>query len=283
MQVKFIFLLLLPSAVSLADVNMKDASYIHSASEIGPPIFRKTYNSRSLFIGTFGFGWCAEFERTLSPIDGVRRHCGQTSRPVARKKSDSWDLILSDGSLEIYDFQGRLKALKSPGSPPAILSYRNDSKLESISVRGEKFIFTYDSKTGAIQSINSSRKSVAYAFSGRDLAGFKASGKEAVSFRYDGFHNLVEARTASGKFEKIKYADRTDEIKSIQASNGCSEEFKFEKRSDTELRASAQRTCPFAVPQIKYFLFIARKAPQGSLALKQVKLAGGQNETSALP
>lgn len=56
------------SSVSFALIDMKDANYVETWTDIdlgGPGYVLKverTYNSRSIYDGIFGFGWCSDFE-----------------------------------------------------------------------------------------------------------------------------------------------------------------------------------------------------------------------------
>lgn len=59
------------SLPAMAIVDMKNANYAHSFTDIEVPgtgydlKVERTYNSRSLFNGIFGFGWCSDWETSL--------------------------------------------------------------------------------------------------------------------------------------------------------------------------------------------------------------------------
>lgn len=80
----FILLLGLPS-LSYAIVDMKSANYSESWTDLIVPGIgydlrvNRTYNSRSLFNGIFGFGWCSDFETKIevTPESNVKlTECG---------------------------------------------------------------------------------------------------------------------------------------------------------------------------------------------------------------
>ncbi len=61
----------LAASISLAVVDMKNANYADTWLDLTVPgtgfdlKVQRTYNSRSIFNGIFGFGWCSDFETTL--------------------------------------------------------------------------------------------------------------------------------------------------------------------------------------------------------------------------
>lgn len=71
MRLLFGILALSFSLPATAIVDMKNANYAHSFTDIEVPgtgydlKVERTYNSRSLFNGVFGFGWCSEWETSL--------------------------------------------------------------------------------------------------------------------------------------------------------------------------------------------------------------------------
>lgn len=66
-----VLILSIYTAHSFAIVDMKNANYSETWTDIDVPgsgysmKVTRTYNSRSLFNGMFGFGWCSDFETTL--------------------------------------------------------------------------------------------------------------------------------------------------------------------------------------------------------------------------
>lgn len=85
--------LLLAPLTSLAVVDMKTANYSQTWTDIEVPSsanqFKlkvdRTYNSRSLFDGMFGFGWCSDFETRLdiTPEGNIRLvECGSGQETV---------------------------------------------------------------------------------------------------------------------------------------------------------------------------------------------------------
>src|ERR1041384_2660831 len=82
-------LLVVPSAFAIVD--MKSANYSESWTDLTVPgvgydlRVNRTYNSRSLFNGIFGFGWCSDYETRIevTPESNVRlTECGGGSEVI---------------------------------------------------------------------------------------------------------------------------------------------------------------------------------------------------------
>src|SRR5271163_2736081 len=71
MRVLLLGLIVLFSFSSHAIVDMKSANYSESWTDLIVPgvgydlRINRTYNSRSLFNGVFGFGWCSDYETKI--------------------------------------------------------------------------------------------------------------------------------------------------------------------------------------------------------------------------
>ncbi len=103
MKLRYLFLTLLFSLKSYAVVDMKNANYSNTWVDLkvngsGYDLkLERTYNSRTLFNGMFGFGWCSNFETSLDiTAEGNLKvkECGAGSevlfsaREVSRKDVD---------------------------------------------------------------------------------------------------------------------------------------------------------------------------------------------------
>lgn len=111
MKLRYIFYILFFSAKSFAVVDMKNANYSNTWTDIkvngaGYDLkLERTYNSRTLFNGMFGFGWCSNFETSLDiTAEGNLKvkECGAgaevlfSARELSRKDVDrTVDLIIS--------------------------------------------------------------------------------------------------------------------------------------------------------------------------------------------
>ena len=82
---KYILLIIIFPSISYSSVDMRLANYFDSWTDLEIPgtgynlRVTRTYNSRSLFNGMFGFGWCSAFETKFeTQVDGSikLKECG---------------------------------------------------------------------------------------------------------------------------------------------------------------------------------------------------------------
>lgn len=95
MKIVLIFATLITASISHAFVDMRNANYSETWLDINvegasiPLRVQRAYNSRSLFNGIFGFGWCSEIETSLelTAEGNIRiRECGDGAELVYRPK-----------------------------------------------------------------------------------------------------------------------------------------------------------------------------------------------------
>lgn len=139
------------SVPAFAIVDMKNANYAHTWTDIEVPgtgydlKVERTYNSRSLFNGMFGFGWCSTWETSLAvTAEGFLRvtECGAGTQLTYKPKQ--FDAAAVDKTI------GKIMAEvrnRNKGKPESFFSnlekqVRSDEMLrqefeEKLSLRGE--------------------------------------------------------------------------------------------------------------------------------------------------
>lgn len=70
----FVSLFLLSSSTAWADVNLREGSFLTATSEVrvGRFLLTRKYNSRSMTVGAFGFGWQSALDQTLTDPKGLK-------------------------------------------------------------------------------------------------------------------------------------------------------------------------------------------------------------------
>lgn len=130
------------SANAYALVDMKNANYSNSWIDMDVPgsgydlkIIR-TYNSRSLFNGMFGFGWCSDFETSAEvTAEGNLKvkECGGGLEVVFAPR----DLTRADVDKTIATITAKMKAEKKVGVTDAYLKTIGAQMLEDDNLRSE--------------------------------------------------------------------------------------------------------------------------------------------------
>jgi YD repeat-containing protein len=116
-----LLLLLLMPLTSYAIVDMRNANFSDTWTDLIVPgsgydlRVRRTYNSRTLFNGLFGFGWCSDFETTLevtaeSAIKVVE--CGGGMKLTYTRKNHDKDAAKKIDKMILSEVKKRNKSLK---------------------------------------------------------------------------------------------------------------------------------------------------------------------------
>ncbi|MEY4617247.1 MAG: hypothetical protein RJB66_2207 [Pseudomonadota bacterium] len=233
-----------------AIIDMKNANFSTSWTDLIVPgagyemKIQRTYNSRSLFNGIFGFGWCSEFETKLivSPDNTIKVfECGAglettyTSKDYGQKDVEklvqaiiqkvkaegkrSSDYLanlkknlMQDSRLRIrmaldYDLNASVKE--------GALYFANGKEVESIAL-GKEY-YTRQLVDGSYQRFD---------LKGRLIAVYDKNGN-FLKFAYDG-SLLKEINDNNGRRLSLKY-NNNKRLTTISGPSGITVDYKFEK------------------------------------------------------
>ncbi|MNJ93525.1 tRNA nuclease WapA precursor [compost metagenome] len=221
---------LLFSAQAFALVDMKNANYSNTWIDMDVPgsgydlKIVRTYNSRSLFNGMFGFGWCSDFETSMEVTaeGNVKvKECGGglevvfAPREISRKDVDS----------TINRVISKMKAEKKVGLTEASISKLKTQLLEDDSLRSE-----YARQYGVAVSIKEGTKFFA---NGREVEHFVFNKTyytrnlpDGTSQRYNTDGKLTHIYDKNRNFLKFDY-DKTNTIAKIEDNNNRRLVFKY--------------------------------------------------------
>jgi YD repeat-containing protein len=248
-------LLLLASVQAHALVDMKNANYSNTWVDMDVPgsgyamKIVRTYNSRSLFNGMFGFGWCSDFETamTKTPEGNIKvKECGggleinYSPREVGRKEIET----------TISAIITKMKADKKVGQTEAFYKKISDEMLEDDNVRSD-----YARQYGISVPVKEGTKFYA---NGKEVENFVLNKGyytrtlvDGTSQRYNLDGKLTHIYDKNGNFLKFEYdkdqiKDITDnnsrrltfkyypnkKVKAIAGPNGISADYKFANLDD---------------------------------------------------
>jgi len=222
-----IVLVLFYSLHSAAIIDMKNANFSTSWTDLKVPgggyemKILRTYNSRSLFVGIFGYGWCSEFETKLiiSPDNTLKIfECGAGLEITYTTKDY--------GSKDIdYIIQEIIKKVKSEGkrSDEYLASLRKnllqDSRLRI--QMALSYNLTAKAKEGAIYYANGKEVeniTLTKEYYSRQLS-------DGTFQRFDFKGRLIAMHDKNGNFLKLSYDGNL--LKEISDNNGRRLSFKY--------------------------------------------------------
>jgi YD repeat-containing protein len=279
---------------SFAKINYRTGAYETSAvdaeismAESGDGLFfqlRRSYNSRTLHAGAFGFGWCADFEKSLD----LRHHekiylhdCRFSADRVYEKRrpgryvslEDPDDVISvsRDGyqrktrtTLQTFSTHGHLTSLSDLRVDP----HRFTLKILYDGEEGLRALQLPDSSEILVQLDPSRRRILTATQAGKIIARYnydngnlimasttrlRSGAAITTRYRYDDAHNLTAIDRGDEASELITYDTATDTVRHVAESSGCQETvtiasspLKKDRARTVEERIVSKRACPHA-------------------------------------
>ncbi len=277
---------------------MQDASFLHRQNDFSPAFLSRTYNSRSLWNGIFGFGWCADFEKRLDVKSGKIWHCDRETTATTGSKGDSRVFVSKRKREEIYNFRGQLMQIKDSKGLRWDLSYDRQGRLSRIHSAKENYVFVFDhfrlariDRGKGLASMPN--QTVQYRWSGNLLiqTDQNRSGKISSKYRYDDLQNLISIESSAsplripsnaglgGKIQKIEitYFNELDQVRTVRIGE-CQQDFSFQKISPRKFQSVVSTRCPSQIARHQIFTFTARPLKSG-----RWKISGDNHEPSLLP
>lgn len=279
---KLLSLTLLPLTTTLlplfahTEVNMKNGNYyktwvdLEITNQNYTYQLRRTYDSRSLHPGLFGYGWCSDFEKSLEFQRGDKitlRDCKLKVPIKYQKIKNTLYRSLTDPheTLRLKDNSYERKTAHS------LQKYNSNGQLVSLSNhQGFHLRFQYIPESGALHKIliqNFAEIVLKMDARSRLIRSVSTVGSPLITYRYDGANNLTSMTNAwDGKFDydydevhnltRVTYPDSTDEqltydkerdlILNIRTRDLCQDNFQWKQYGPRKLgqyKSSARRTC----------------------------------------
>ncbi|MEN0058711.1 MAG: DUF6531 domain-containing protein [Bdellovibrio sp.] len=218
------------SIQAFALVDMKNANYSNTWIDMEVPgsgydlKIVRTYNSRSLFNGMFGFGWCSDFETSMEKTAEGNlkiKECGGGREVVFSPR----EITKKDVDTTINQVIAKMRAEKKVGVTEASLTVAKNKMIENDAYRSEQAF-----KYGVAVPIKEGTR-------------FLANGKEVENFVFNKTHytrtlpdgsaqrfspegKLTHIYDKNGNFLKFDY-DKNGTITTLQDNNSRRLSFKY--------------------------------------------------------
>jgi YD repeat-containing protein len=285
------------SAETLADINMMNGSLVKSWQDA--PFLKRTYRSRTLYSGYFGYGWCSNLEKQLQTTpngDLILKDCELESEilllktgPKTWKFQDQMQVTkFPNGNLNLRRFShGTLhkSELDQWTFNPAgqmlahntkwLYKYDHQQLQRIRRTDGASWKITWDDDGQRITMISGEQLNLKYNYRQDDLA--SAVTAEKNFYQYDSVHNLTSFRNETGSLaEEIDYDRNKDRVTSQKSFLGCTRIFKYLKISKSHYRTVAEKHCRRKAIETIQYDFWQRALPLGSYVLEKMKVKTSQ-------
>ena len=241
-----------------AEINMKDASYRYSFSDIQG--LRRTYNSRSLYTGYFGFGWCSNFEKSLEINNNKEitvKDCDTDfhfvltdennslktrtfQNPYTKEKilfkSGTYSHYLQNGEIRMFNRLGQLTNIISSNGTNIAFNY-SGKNISSLRTETNYELTFHLNDTNQITKIESSNnESTLYLYEKENLIQSVNSKKQSHLYDYDDMNNMIRLTYPDKTEETIAYNNDQDRVLKINLKNNCTEYYDFYSKDRDQLR-----------------------------------------------
>jgi YD repeat-containing protein len=204
-------------------VDMKNANYADSWIDITLPgagyalRVQRTYNSRSVYNGMFGFGWCSEFETKMEKTPEGRlkvTECG-AGQEIIYSPGSKTDKVALDKTVD--SIVAYYKKTNPAATAPAVETFRDQLKdYADLRIKWAKTagITIPDVKKGQVYSAdNLEVEQMTF-----DGAVYTRSLADGTSQKFDTSGKMTAAYDKSGNFLKLSYTG--DSLKDVTDNNG---------------------------------------------------------------
>lgn len=302
-----ILILTITSQVTQATVNLKDASLIKSWTDIdGSEVktshhITRSYNSRSLSTGRFGFGWCSNLDvdlvvRSESSIEidfctdhqvfSKNKNEWRSQGSVIKKGKNAYVVQRANGEILRFNLTGQLIEVRSAVTQFHLI-YSSGSLVALSDRRNRLLHILSDSTSGRISQIKDGSRTLDYVYSDTDLVEVRYRDQSTppksrpatwfTQFHYDTEHNLIRLHHADGTRERFEYDSARDRLIGSVRRDGCRESYHYQIKTSENFVSSAFETCGDRERLLSQIEFFFQTNAAGESSLERIRtIAGGK-------
>ncbi|MFD9900284.1 DUF6531 domain-containing protein [Mesorhizobium sp. NPDC059025] len=247
-----------PPKAGNAMVDTRNANYYESWTDVteklGVDVVR-TYNSRSLFDGMFGFGWCSDFETSVYLNDqgsyqlsfcgaglsvefaprqlGEARGRVQTAEDGSTLEIENQQFLYrsADGKKTFhFDRMGQLSAIETPGFGTVRIVRRYGMIAEVFDWEGRVYRFSTNSARKVVRIRTPDGLQIEYLHNQNgELTSVKNVWNNVYTYSYNDLKNLVRATWPDATFIEIEYNREKDWVIGFVDRDQCKETYEYKK------------------------------------------------------
>lgn len=290
-------LILLPQ-LGFSTVDLKTGSFSETAIDFIHDSFRleRKYQSRSLFNGLFGFGWCSNLDiqlKVLSKNEVVLQDCtgdqvyrGDSPSPVLKSQKDSIEKVakgnlyrrtLPDNTIQIFSERGRLLKWGK-----LEFHYSEEGHLQSLRIQ-EGPLLTFAMANKKIAQVNIAGKSLVYSYDNNNLKEAGNFWNQRTFYRYDEFHNLLRIDYSNAQFVSLYYESQSDRLIRQVGRDGCTDHFDYTLMPDNPKAhyvTKWKRSCAGTLIRDLTYDFQFKKTVAGRSYLAELRIFAARSPAS---
>jgi len=242
-----------PSTTQSDPVNLSSGNMFRTATDLivvarGIPIaLTRTYNSRSVYNGPFGYGWTFSYGEMLIPngdgsityreADGTEHLFaasgdGFVSPPgkhlTLASSGSGWTLRFKDGMQFTFDARGLLVAQTDLNSNSITINRDAAGNVSSVADASSRIVLTFTYGGGKITRVEDlAHRAVTYTYSGDNLTAVTDTAGKTWAMDYDLAHNMTGYTDPLGNKQSYDY-DADDRLMRHTDATGAEEYFEYD-------------------------------------------------------
>ncbi len=242
-----------PSTTQSDPVNLSSGNMYRSVSDIflvarGIHVtVNRTYNSRSVFNGPFGYGWTFNYGETLTTnsdgsvayreADGTEHrfalqggaYVSPAGKHIALTQSGAgWTMRFKDGTRFVFNADGLLASQSDLNGNTVTINHDGSGNLTTVVDASGRTVLTFAYAGGKISQVTDvGGRIVTYAYTGNDLTTVVDTAGKNWTFGYDIRHNMISLSDPVGHTQRYDY-DADDRIMRHTDAAGAEEFFHYD-------------------------------------------------------
>lgn len=242
-----------PSTIQSDPVNMASGNMYRTATDITIParglpiVLMRTYNSRSVHDGAYGYGWTFNYgERLLANPDGsvTYQEADGSEHTFTRDGSayvappgkhvqltasgTGWTMRLANGIRFVFDSRGLLVQQIDLNDNTVTINHDQAGLPTTVVDAGGRTVLTFTTLNGRITRVTDlGGRTVSYVYDGNDLISTTDTAGKIWTFDYDLAHNMTRAADPLGNAQSYDY-DNEDRLFHHVDAAGAEEFFHYD-------------------------------------------------------
>jgi hypothetical protein len=252
---------------SHAAVNLRTAGLIKTFQD--PAVgMQRTYNSRSLYRGVFGFGWCSDMEARVLR-EGNRVKLVLCDREIPVRVVDNQRLQTADGRTFVFLKDGSLGGFGTTREDFRIERDTRGRPMSLIAMGGYRFDIAWSAEGDRIVSLTpKDGKTLRFNYAGPNLVSVTWGSRRLFAYDYDQLNNLTAIEYIDGARDQVDYDPERDWVVRIRHRDTCVDDFEYVTLTPgnyDRFKATARRTCGRIVQKSVDRIFGRNDGPGGTL------------------
>lgn len=246
--------------IAYGEFKIQHQEHLTTQSEI-----TRSYSSRSLHKGFFGYGWCSSWDYHRFYFQGQERLslCQQEITSTSKNKIS-------------FNQTGKPSEITTPYQQ--VLFIYENTKLKN-TLTNKKTIYAFVNK-GLITKILTEKYTFYYEYTQKQLSKVKKGNSWAYLYEYDVFANMTKWQSQHG-IEKMSYNNDWDLINSYTQKDLCQNDYDYTGLNKSKIILQKRKCLSIPAQEIKYSFDVEKQKIKIQILNSRNPRLGEKNENNS--